>query len=229
MPAAICGSGVAGHGGSGGLRRSRGGEERGRNRRASQIARGQCPPGAVTGELNMPIDLQPTPNGALVCALMAPSRELLEEAIAQLATSFGPARHNSQTYPFDYTDYYAEEMGADLVKGITWFGGLVGLSVLANAKRQTMALEREFAVPTVAGLNRRVNADPGLVTVDSLVLATTKYSGHRICIEAGIYAETTLLFRKGRYEPLPWSYLDYQNEWVQEFLQEIRRELLGKG
>ena len=159
---------------------------------------------------------------------MAPSGELLEEAVALLATQFGPARLNGQRYPFDYTDYYAKEMGADLVKGLTWFGKPVDLSVLADAKRQTMALERQFAVVTADGPSRRVNIDPGLVTVDSLVLASTKYSGHRICLAAGIYAETTLLFRKGQYEPMPWSYLDYQSELVQEFLQAIRRELLGK-
>ena len=120
-------------------------------------------------------------------------------------------------------------MGADLVKGLTWFGDPVELSTLSQAKAQTMAVEQEFAMPTPAGLNRRVNADPGLVTADSLVLASTKYSGHRICIGAGIYAETTLLFRKGRYEPMPWTYMDYQNDLVQEFLRKVRRELLGRA
>ena len=178
----------------------------------------------------MPIHTLPTPKGALICAQMAPSQKLLEEATSQLVTRFGPARHTSQTYPFDYTDYYAVEMGRDLLKSLTWFGDLVELSVLADAKRQTMALERKFAVPTAAGgLDRRVNTDPGLVTVDSLVLATTKYSGHRVCLEPGVYAETTLLFRKGRYEPMPWTYMDYQNEAVQDFLRQVRRELLAKA
>ena len=47
-----------------------------------------------------------TPKGALICALMAPSRDLLGEATQILTTHFGPVRHASQTYAFDYTDYF---------------------------------------------------------------------------------------------------------------------------
>ena len=177
----------------------------------------------------LPITTQPTPTGALICALMAPSPDLLQQATDLLATHFGPPRKTSRIYPFDYTEYYADEMGDNLVKNLAWFGEPVELSFLPEAKTQAMVVEHRFARPTASGLSRRVNADPGLVTVDSLVLASTKYSGHRICIGPGIFAETTLLFAKGRYAPMPWTYLDYQNEPVQEFLMAVRRGLLAKS
>ena len=68
----------------------------------------------------------------------------------------------------------------------------------------------------------------GLVSVESLVLATTKHAGHRIAIGSGIYAEVTLLFERGRYAPLPWTYADYRTEEVQSFLLAIRGELLAR-
>jgi hypothetical protein len=75
-------------------------------------------------------------------------------------------------------------------------------------------------------VRRRANIDPGLVTIESLVLASTKYSGHRICIGPGLYAETTLLFQKGQYRPLEWTYQDYRTEAAQAFLLAIRAWLL---
>ncbi|HIL10568.1 MAG TPA: DUF4416 family protein, partial [Candidatus Latescibacteria bacterium] len=52
-------------------------------------------------------------------------------------------------------------------------------------------------------------------------------SGHRICIAPQLYAELTLLYQKGCYQPLPWTYLDYQSETLQHFLLEIRTWLMA--
>ncbi len=174
----------------------------------------------------MPTTTDPTPIGALICATMAPSSELLDEVGESLENHFGPAQRSSATYPFDYTNYYEEEMGPGLLKRLTWFGQPVKLSLLAEAKIQTMMVESTYASPSQSGPQRRVNADPGLLTIDSLVLATTKHSGHRICIAESLYAEVTLLYEKGRYAAMPWTYMDYRNDAVQDFLSEVRKELL---
>ena len=76
-------------------------------------------------------------------------------------------------------------------------------------------------------LQRRANIDPGLLSIESLVLATSKYSGHRICIAPQLYAELTLLYQKGRYQPFAWTYLDYQSETLQDFLLESRTWLMA--
>ena len=188
----------------------------------------------------MPLDRQSTsaelpegapagPTGALICAIMAPSLDLLKNSTAQLAGHFGAVRRASPAYSFDrYSSYYAEEMGTDLIKQLLWFGDLVDLFALAKAKQTTMKVERSAAENREGQLARRVNIDPGLVTVDSLVLASTKYSGHRIGIGAGLYAETTLLFRKGSYQPMPWTYMDYKADEAQDFLLSVRKDILGK-
>ncbi len=89
------------------------------------------------------------------------------------------------------------------------------------------AQERELANATSEGaVRRRANIDPGLVTEQSLVLATTKYSGHRICIAPGLYAEITLLYQRGSYAPQQWTYADYRSKEVLQFLLEIRSYLM---
>ena len=63
--------------------------------------------------------------------------------------------------------------------------------------------------------------------MEGVVLATTKYSGHRICIAPGLYAETTLLFTKqGECAPLQWTYPDYRRADVQDFLLSTRAIVL---
>jgi hypothetical protein len=91
-----------------------------------------------------------------------------------------------------------------------------------------MELERTLGREEEGQVRRRANLDPGLVTIESLVLASTKYSGHRICIGPGLYAETTLLFQKGEYRPLEWTYQDFRTREAQDFLLEIRAWLLPR-
>ena len=46
---------------------------------------------------------------------------------------------------------------------------------------------------------RRVNLDPGLLSLANLILATTKNRSHRIPLFDGIYAELTLLYAKKQF------------------------------
>ena len=159
---------------------------------------------------------------------MAQDRSILSRARSRLADLWAPVGGESAPYAFDFTTYYADEMGPRLVKQLLWFEGLVDPAALPKKKRQAMVLERDLAECDGAGVRRRANIDPGLVTLESLVLASTKQSGHRICIAPGLYGEVTLFYRQGRYRPLEWTYPDYQTEGVQTFLQEIRAHLLAQ-
>ena len=76
---------------------------------------------------------------------------------------------------------------------------------------------------------RPVNLDPGLMQLGKFMLATTKDQAHRIYLRDGIYAEVTLRFQDGAWELWPWTYRDYQEPAVREFLAEVRdvyRELV---
>jgi hypothetical protein len=133
----------------------------------------------------MPVDLQPTPQAAVLCAVLAAGSDDIDTAVRQLEPLLGPERERSEEYDFDYTAYYDREMGSGLVKQLVWFERLAPLDKLAEIKRGTIRLERELAIQRSGGagegdeLRRTVNIDPGLVTEQGLNLATTKFSGHR--------------------------------------------------
>ncbi len=175
----------------------------------------------------MPIELQAVTPVALVFAVLADCEQTLATSKEQLAQYFGPLRASSEVYAFDYTSYYQGEMGANLQKQLVCCTERIDPWKLAAIKTQTIELERQMARATEDTLQRRANIDPGLLSIESLVLATSKYSGHRICIAPQLYAELTLLYQKGRYQPFAWTYLDYQSETLQHFLLETRTWLMA--
>ena len=174
----------------------------------------------------MPLDLQPVESAALICAILAVSERSMDTARARLTELFGEPSRLSAPYAFTHSAYYSREMGAGLTKQIAAFARRVDPADLPRIKRATMTLERDLAVGSTATPQRRVNIDPGLVTVESLVLATTKYSGHRICIGPALYAEVTLLFQRGGCTPFEWTYPDFREPLVHKLLLAVRGELL---
>ena len=110
-----------------------------------------------------------------------------------------------------------------LFRSLLCFEELVDPSTLASAKTRTIEIEKAMARNGV----RRANIDPGLLSIEGLVLATTKYSGHRICIASSLYAELTLIYQRGQYRSLEWTYPDYRQEPVQSFLLQIRTRLMA--
>lgn len=162
---------------------------------------------------------------AMLCALAVDGKSSERRALSALQARFGPIAAISASYPLATEGYYAREMGAELNKKIVCFASLVDPATLAQTKLDTMDIERDLAREDGTELFRRANIDPGLLSIESLVLATSKRAGHRVCIAPSLYAETTLLYQKGAYRPLPWTYLDYQGELVQSFLLERRRWL----
>ena len=71
---------------------------------------------------------------------------------------------------------------------------------------------------------RSVNIDPGYLLYERFVLATGKNYSHRIYVGQGIYADLTLIFQKGAYRPLPWTYPDYADAPMADFLMEVRHK-----
>lgn len=165
----------------------------------------------------MGITREPAP-AKLVVAMLAPDEMWFDRAEAALSERFGPIDYRSDTLPFDYTRYYASEFGEKLLRRFAAFARLMDPEGLAAVKVWTGSLEQEWAV---AG-NRRVNLDPGYMTLAKFVLATTKDHSHRIYLQQGIYAEVTLTYRDKAWQPWPWTYPDYRTEAYRRILQDIR-------
>jgi hypothetical protein len=160
----------------------------------------------------------------LVVGLISSDQSLLAEAQSALAEGFGTVTVKSEEIPFSFTDYYEKEMGPNLIRQWVGFHGLIESEQLVDFKRTTGSLEKRFIGPNH---KRRVNLDPGLLSLHNLVLASTKGFAHRIYLRDGIYAELTLLFQSGKFQPLAWTYPDYQTPTCQDFLMRCRKELLA--
>lgn len=156
----------------------------------------------------------------LVLGLFLHERALWPKVAAQLKAAFGAIDMISPWFVFDYTDYYASEMGSPLHRRLMAFNTLIEQEALANIKCRTNALELSYAVQG----RRRVNLDPGYLLLERFVLASGKNFTHRIYIGQGIYADLTLLFQKGAFRTLPWTYPDYAAQDMRWFLTQVRRK-----
>lgn len=156
----------------------------------------------------------------LIVSVIAADRGRMAEVIGELAGRFGEPDFVSEVLPFDYTDYYAAEMGPELVRRFVTFGRLIRPEELPAVKRCTNALEEKY---TGSGGTRRVNIDPGYVARQHFILATGKGYSHRPYLGQGIYADLTLEYRKGTFRPLEWTYPDYRAERAIGMLNALRR------
>lgn len=151
-----------------------------------------------------------------------------QQALALLERRYGPVTWRSPVVPWTHSRYYADELGEPILRRWITLGDPVDPERLAEIKLETNALERD-----VAGDDdrRRANLDPGLLSLSNLVLASTKPCAHRVAIGRGICAEVTLLYRKGRFEPLPWTYPDYAAAaaWFAEPRTLLKQLLRGAG
>jgi hypothetical protein len=159
----------------------------------------------------------------LIVGMLSARTETFDAAERRLVDSYGPVDLRGDEFPFDFTDYYEGEMGADLRRRFVSHEHLIDPGDLPDIKLQANALEAELAQSTGDGSRRAINLDPGYVDQAKLVLATTKDFAHRLYLSRGIYAEVTLRFRNGQFEPWEWTYPDYRTEGCRSFFLEVRR------
>jgi hypothetical protein len=154
----------------------------------------------------------------LIASLLTGQIFLLADAKAAMVQAFGRIDFESELLPFDHTDYYTSEFGSGLQRQIVTFQRLVDPGALPTIKRQTNDLEWALA----RGEQRRVNIDPGYVSLGKLVLASTKNHGHRMYLGLGVYGEVTLTYQQGRFRPWPWTYPDYASDPYCALFSQIR-------
>jgi len=167
--------------------------------------------------MSLPQDPKPA---KLVIGLLMKDRRLLEPVAAELTAKFGSVDMISSWMSFNYTDYYKQELGSPLSRRLLSFETLIDQQALAGIKIATNQLEQTYA----RGHRRRVNIDPGYLLFERFVLASGKNFSHRIYIGRQIYADLTLVFRKGAFETLPWTYPDYADCPIRDFLERVRKK-----
>ena len=163
---------------------------------------------------------QPPKPAKLVIGLILRDKALLSSVASELTNRFGAIDMVSIWFPFDFTTYYAPEMGSPLFRRVLAFQALIQQNALVDIKLATNEIERAYS----EGGKRRVNLDPGYLVHERFVLATGKNYSHRIYLDKGIYADLTLTYRRGAFEALPWTYPDYAHHHLMSFLERVRKK-----
>ncbi len=167
-------------------------------------------------------DLRPPGPVLLVVAAFSRHAAALDWGRERLERVYGPVALAGEPFDFQHTAYYEPAMGSGLRKCLFAFRDLVPADFLPAVKRHTNALEEELAASGTYSEPRPLNLDPGVLSLGKFLLATTKDQAHRIYLRDGIFAEVTLRFEAGAFEPWPWTYADYREPAVRDFLRTAR-------
>lgn len=150
-------------------------------------------------------------------AIMFSDEYALEKTREEFFPAVGEADLELEPYAFEI-DYYKREMGEHIRKFLVSFLQLREPEFLVELK--LASLEEELR-RSVRG-KRRVNIDPGYITLNSVILASRKSAAHRIYLSKGVFADLHLIFHSGKFNPLPWTYPDYKRCDVLEFFRRMR-------
>ncbi|MFO7717865.1 MAG: DUF4416 family protein [Thermodesulfobacteriota bacterium] len=162
----------------------------------------------------------PAPDALLVFAVLSSTWETVWPHVGrQLAETFGPVHDFGERLLFTHTDYYNAELGTPLYRRLLYAETLYPQDRLAEAKLQTNAIEDSWR--DTQG-RRRINLDPGLLSLERLVLATGKGFTHRIYLQEGIWADLTLIYQKGAWRSFSWTFADYAEPTLQAWLTRLR-------
>jgi hypothetical protein len=161
----------------------------------------------------------------LFMSLITGEDDIFNQGMEELKKDFGEIDFVSEKLPFDFTDYYAQEMGENLFRHFITFKRLISRDSLPDIKLITNRLEEKVDAP---GGNRRINIDPGYLCPAHVILATTKAYAHRPYLGKGIYADLTLIYRNQSFQPLDWTYPDYRQEGVIQLFNRLRKGYLEK-
>jgi hypothetical protein len=164
------------------------------------------------------------PKVKLIMSIFTNNISLLEQALVELTEKFGETDLVTEFLPFQFTSYYEEEFGQGLKRKIISFKRLIDADELAGIKIYTNNLEESLSMGEQG--KRRINIDPGYISSDKLILATTKDRGHRIYLGKGIFGEVTLKYYAGKFEPWKWTYTSYRSEDHLNFLLQVRKVYL---
>ncbi len=158
--------------------------------------------------------------GILFSPLVSPSN-----IASIIADAFGPLDDLSDEFPFDSSNYYAPEIGENLKRLFISLKNTKNPSDLAEFKKNSITLEREFF--TDKG-KRLVNIDPGYLDSTKIVLASTKFGGHKIMLNHTICADMVLDFYKGSFRSFDWTFPDFKSGAYFEYFGKLRDLYQGK-
>lgn len=164
----------------------------------------------------------------LVISMFTSDKKLFKIYQEALIKKFGEVDIESNTQPFNYTDYYEEEFGENLLQKLLSFYTLIRQDELAEIKTMTNDLEKinlDKNIKTNRDRDKRkINLDPGYITLNKYILASTKNGPSRIYLNQGIYAEITLRFINKSFVACEYTYPNYRTREYIDFLSSVRQK-----
>lgn len=154
----------------------------------------------------------------LIIGLLANSKESLDVIKSVLIEQLGEIDQQMDVIPFEWTNYYQEEVGEKPIRTFLSFKALIDRETIVDIKRLTNQIElKEF------NGQRLVNIDPGYMTLGQFFLATTKDQRQRVYVSKGIFIDPTLYFKDKQYQWYDWTYHDYRSQEYHDFLKSVRQ------
>lgn len=164
----------------------------------------------------------------LIISMFTSDKCLFDLYKGVLIKNFGEVDIESNIQPFNFTDYYEEEFGKNLMQKLFSFSTLFRQDELAEIKIITNSIENDFKneniKENITHPKRKINIDPGYIILDKYILASTKNGPSRIYLNKGIYAEITLRFINRSFVACEYTYPNYKtNEYI-IFLNSVREK-----
>ncbi|MEO0075351.1 MAG: DUF4416 family protein [candidate division WOR-3 bacterium] len=146
-------------------------------------------------------------SGIVVWGVITNDINLINNIATIISLDFGKIILRSRIIPFDYTNYYELEMGKNLNRQWLVTEKIIDLQDMSNIKLYAINLENKYK----SNNKRKINIDPGFLTLSNFILVTTKNYAHRIYLKDTIYAEVTLIYKDHTFQALDWTYPDYRD------------------
>lgn len=156
----------------------------------------------------------------LVITCIFSQNESLASALHECVTMWGGIDYQSKNFAFDMTDYYTPEMGNTLKRVFFSFEKLISPEKCVAIKHECEAIEKALSVAS----KRTVNLDPGYIDAHKYVLMSYKYGGQKISVGNNVWADMTLLYRKGTWFPFEWTFPDFKDKRYYNELLKIREK-----
>jgi hypothetical protein len=166
----------------------------------------------------------------LIISMITSDKCLFSLYKEELIKRFGEVDIESNTQPFNFTDYYEDEFGKNLIQKLFTFSTLIRQDELAEIKIATNSLENNIIITdknikkNITHHKRKINLDPGYITLNKYILASTKNGPSRIYLNQGIYAEITLIFINKSFVPCEYTYPNYKTNKYINFLNLVRQK-----
>lgn len=157
------------------------------------------------------------PKAKLFIGILSGEERLVYTAIDKFEKKFGTIDMRTMPVLFSHTEYY-RSMGPILHKTLVSFDHLIRREDIVEVKLWTNRLEKSLSGKG----ERRINLDPGYLTLSNVYLASCKEYFHRCYLSRGIYLENEYKYIDRRYRPWEWTYPDYLKKEYLDFFHNVR-------